>query len=192
MIARGDSTGVLIGSAPGTRVGGELAGEGNLFAGNSIGVTVDAISHPVIDDPYNGVVQGNTFGLNAAGGPLARSAISLANSDNLIGGTSAGAANMIANNSHRIHGAAAPNQNSILHNSIHDNGGLGIDLNNDDVTLNDAGDGDTGANTLQNFPVLTRHTDGGSTLSRARSTRRRTRVTTRIVLEPGCRPERAR
>lgn len=41
-----------------------------------------------------------------------------------------------------------------LPNSIHHNGGLGIDLNSDGVTLNDWLDGDTGPNGLQNYPVL--------------------------------------
>src|SRR5262249_19782616 len=43
----------------------------------------------------------------------------------------------------------------VLSNSIFSNSFLGIDINNDDVTPNDACDGDTGANNLQNFPVLT-------------------------------------
>ena len=49
-------------------------------------------------------------------------------------------------------------------NSIHDNGLLGIDLNNDGVTYNDRGDGDTGPNAKQNFPKLTgANTVGGNT-----------------------------
>ena len=40
-------------------------------------------------------------------------------------------------------------------NDIHSNGGQGIDLDDDGVTVNDDGDGDSGANTLQNSPVVT-------------------------------------
>jgi hypothetical protein len=38
---------------------------------------------------------------------------------------------------------------------IYSNDGLGIDINEDGVTPNDLGDGDTGPNNLMNYPVLT-------------------------------------
>ncbi|MDA1049118.1 MAG: right-handed parallel beta-helix repeat-containing protein [Planctomycetota bacterium] len=44
--------------------------------------------------------------------------------------------------------------NSIRRNSIHSNVGLGIDLGDDGVSLNDPSDSDSGPNDLQNFPVI--------------------------------------
>ena len=54
---------------------------------------------------------------------------------------------------------------TITGNSIHDSGALGIDLFSNSgggVTPNDPGDGDTGGNGLQNFPVLLSATTTGS------------------------------
>jgi hypothetical protein len=44
--------------------------------------------------------------------------------------------------------------NLIIGNATYSNASLGIDLGADGVTPNDLGDGDTGANELQNFPEL--------------------------------------
>lgn len=50
--------------------------------------------------------------------------------------------------------ANAGNDNRITSNVIYGNSGLGIDLYNDGVTLNDANDADSGPNHRLNFPVM--------------------------------------
>jgi hypothetical protein len=54
--------------------------------------------------------------------------------------------------------------NAVLSNSIFSNNGLGIDLEPNGVTANDPGDGDTGANNRQNFPVLTLAASGSTVI----------------------------
>ena len=53
-------------------------------------------------------------------------------------------------------------ENGFSRNLIYSNSGLGINLGNDEVTANDAGDDDNGENHLQNFPVITSATGNGS------------------------------
>ena len=74
--------------------------------------------------------------------------------DGVIGNNVISAGNVIAYNSKGIVSGTNSVRNNFSGNSIHDNAGLGIDLDDDGVTPNDAGDGDTGANELVNFPVL--------------------------------------
>lgn len=75
-------------------------------------------------------------------------------SNNTIGGA-VGLGNTIAFNNARGVEIGSGTGNAIFANSIHSNNVLGIDLSPLGVTANDPGDADTGANNLQNFPVLT-------------------------------------
>ena len=90
---------------------------------------------------------------------------------NTIGGTASGASNTIAFND--TDGVAVSQTtstgNRILSNRIFQNGAVGLDLQGtNDVTSNDDDDPDTGANNLQNFPVITsatRNASGTTTIS---------------------------
>jgi parallel beta-helix repeat protein len=102
---RGNSdTGVNVGSAPRTFVGGSMPGAGNLISGNRTGVFIAGISHPEIPGGYNCLVQGNWIGVDASGrAPLGNTnGVVVANSDNLIGGLTdlpgSGAGNVISGN----------------------------------------------------------------------------------------------
>jgi hypothetical protein len=158
-------------------IGGTATGARNVISGNGGNCGGCGGSGIEILDTGNGtstfgnVVQGNYIGINAAGNaPLPNSfaGVSLSNtSNNTIGGTGSGAGNIIAyNGSHGIivAGFNAAVNNQIRGNSIFSNTQHGIDLGFNGVTPNDAGDTDTGANNLQNFPVvLSVSTGGGST-----------------------------
>ena len=73
-----------------------------------------------------------------------------------IGGTNPAARNVIAfNGGAGVSVDSTSQRNAIRGNSIHNNIGLGIDLGSDGPTANDQRDLDSGANGLQNFPVLT-------------------------------------
>ena len=118
----------------------------NTVQGNFIGTKADGVS--ALGNRFNGIlVNGSSKAVT-------------------IGGANAGEGNVLAFN---YQGAAVSAQGgivvdsqfstptgiAILGNSIYSNGGPGIDLGGNGITPNDTGDGDTGANNLQNFPVLT-------------------------------------
>jgi hypothetical protein len=137
---------------------------GNVISGNTAAST--SLYRGGIYLWANGAtIQGNLIGLDATGshalanGGGANSAgiYEAGSSTNvLIGGTGAGQGNTIAGNTGPgVVVNAATTGVRILGNAIYSNSGVGIDLAKDGVTANDATDSDTGANNLQNFPVLT-------------------------------------
>jgi CSLREA domain-containing protein len=162
------SGGVIIQNSTNNGVGGPSAGERNVIAASIYGVRL------VNQSSTGNRVQGNYIGVGANGTtPMgnANYGIDVLNAvGNLIGGTGNGDANVIAYSSRNgVLVESLGVRNGILGNSIHSNGQLGIDLSavpgtGDNVTPNDPGDGDTGGNELQNFPVITSaNTSGGST-----------------------------
>ncbi len=168
MVALGNGDGLMI-SGTATQVGGRTPEATNVISGN--GLAGIYIAYPASEN----VVEGNLIGTDATGlGNVAnlQAGVSISGSNNLIGGLAAGAANKIYFNFSAVqvtegidsgHRAVG---NSILSNSIYAPGipiigrpGDPIDLdiygNFEGPTRNDLGDGDTGPNNLQNFPIIT-------------------------------------
>lgn len=156
--------GIYLQSAGFNTIGGRASGAGNVIAGNG--------SRGLFLNPgWSNVIQGNFIGVDAGGAnalgngtTILAAAVELetGSHDNLIGGLETGAGNRIGfapslRSGVRIRNGAV--NNGILGNAIFSNAELGIDLGYGNqgtfgVTPNDACDADTGANMLQNFPVL--------------------------------------
>ena len=113
-------------------------------------VGIGAVLVAVLGNGADGIKMENGATHNSVGSALANSANSIANN--------------VGNGVTLL--PTAGTGNSLVGNSIFDNGGLGIDLNGDGVTSNDAGDGDAGPNGLLNHPVLTdaRSAEGSLTI----------------------------
>jgi hypothetical protein len=151
-IGHGNSGVWLVSSSEGTIVGGPTSAERNVIAGNPAGVDITASN--------NNKVWGNYFGTKADGTGFLPNYygvyIEVDSTGNWIGGTNPGEGNLILNSGN--HGVVVNDGcvgNSVLGNSIAFSSKLGIDLNSNGVTPNDANDADAGGNNLQNYPVLT-------------------------------------
>jgi hypothetical protein len=155
-------------------IGGETSDAGNVISGN----TIEAIRVVGTSADEHVRILGNWIGSDPTG------LLQIPNGDGvviddatgvIIGGIGAGQGNTIAYNDRNgivVIGDASTG-NTIRGNSIYANGGIGIDLGNDDVTPNDDGDTtreplvwpdeDKGPNELQNSPDLTSAANGNTT-----------------------------
>ncbi len=188
LIYAGDN-GTISNNAIGTNTAGTLnvggtiglhvdGGDDNSINGNIIGYNGVGVQ---LEEATNNNLYGNGIGTNVAGtldiGNSSHGVYVLNDSDNnAIGGDTTLPYNQIRNNGGVgvVVGDAAigvSTGNSIFANEISDNGLLGIDLNNDDVTPNDDAtcDSDTGPNDKQNYPTLTGVSTGGNILGTLKS-----------------------
>lgn len=130
-------------------IGTGEAGAGNVITGNRIGIYAFG---------GNATIYGNLIGPNADGSASAgnETGIVAEGSGSTIGGMGPGQGNMIAFNRTGI--SVFDRSNRILSNLFHSNSSIDIDLIPDLIpdgpTPNDFRDQDSGANNLQNFPVI--------------------------------------
>lgn len=164
-LGNGPGSGIMIATnAKNNTIGG--AGAGNLIsANNGFGILL-------FPGSTGNKFYGNMIGVTANGsGALGNTSqgIEIQSSSNIVGAITAGMGNVINNNGREgVHikvVSGNPVKNAIRGNSIFSNVRFGINLGQDGLTPNDAGDGDSGANNLQNFPTLTSATSDGSNLN---------------------------
>ena len=118
---------------------GDPGANGNVLLGNFIGTKADGTSP--LGNQWHGIEFLNTASGNVVGGILPGE------------GNRIGYATTVAYDGVRVRDGCV--QNVLRGNSIFGNAGLAIDLSTDGVSANDIGDGDAGANNVQNFPSIT-------------------------------------
>ncbi len=134
---------------------------------NTVGPASGAGQNVIAENGQNGVAF---TGASATGNHVQRNTIGaiqpvlgesyLGNTQNGVIFVSSAANNTVNNNNITENGGDGIRVesgigNRVEGNSVDGNDGLGINLGTDQVTPNDVGDADTGANNLQNFPVIT-------------------------------------
>ena len=148
----GNSVDGIISNGPNNTIGGTAPGAGNVISSNGVyGIRI-------LGSTGSGhIIQGNFIGTDAGGTLVLGNGdhgIRITEDNNTIGGLGLNEGNIIAHNGGAGVFISVSTSNSILSNSIFDNAVLGIDLSGGGFT-NDPDDVDTGANNLQNYPVMT-------------------------------------
>jgi hypothetical protein len=183
--------GIHVNGATNVTIGGTVAGAGNVIGGNGNALVPKGPGIWIEGNPgfsqATAAIQGNNIGIGANGSSNVGNFGNGIDFSSTAFGSTVGPAssgglggNIIAfNGAGRTNGAGigmqnTSNTNKIFSNSIFSNTGIttgiGIDLSassqiTDGPTANDACDGDTGGNNLQNFPILTSAQSTGSSIT---------------------------
>jgi CSLREA domain-containing protein len=197
--------GVAIHSGSNNFVGGALPGAGNLIMGNrATGVRVISGTGNLIMNNWIGLRSDGTheFGVtsNARGIQLRSDGNSAVGNyvvghlyDGILMAEGSASNNLVQQNivyGNGMHGidAVLGTGNKFLYNQVFGNGYLSIAISNNDfsqVTLNDAGDTDSGTNDLQNFPVVTSASTAGAVAGTLNSRPNQTYLV-QFFANPGC------
>ena len=158
------SAGCNGGNAAG-RIGGTTPAERNVISGNTeAGILIGNCGVGTSNTSSGSFIRGNFIGTDVTGAnPIPNlTGVSMSSGPNLVvGGLNAGEGNLIAfNTGVGVELTSGVNGLAVLGNSIHSNGRLGIDIDGNNVTVNDANDADTNR---PNFPVVTAITRDAST-----------------------------
>ena len=157
------------GPATDNRIGGTIPAAANVIGGYQGGGAAVFLGGSSVGDSRranSNLVQGNFIGVGSDGATaLPNRGIGIHvqdGDDNIVGGVVVGGGNVVTNskvgpfNPGTGVTVSSGVRNQILGNSIYKNDQLGIDLAaNGTITPNDQDDPDTGANDLQNFPIIT-------------------------------------
>jgi RHS repeat-associated protein len=138
-------------------IGGINPGARNVISGNALsGIYLQTLG--IASRGYH-TVLGNFIGTDFTGTLAVAnsgSGIAIQSDGNIVGSVEAGAGNIVAFNGDGGVRVFSGTNNVVRGNAIFSNTSLGIDVGSDaSVTANDLGDVDSGANNLQNFPLLT-------------------------------------
>ncbi|MCH7662687.1 MAG: right-handed parallel beta-helix repeat-containing protein [Chloroflexi bacterium] len=155
--------GILIDAAINTTIGSTNTNKLNVVSSN------DSHGIKITNSAAGTRILGNSIGTGLSGTGVFGNGghgVWLDSSENRVGGTNSGAKNSIRFNAgNGVTVSAGEKTNTIIGNAILDNDGLGIDLGDDGITVNDVGDEDDGANWLINYPIVSTASLSGSTLN---------------------------